>query len=219
MANSIPPAAETGSRRTLNGLQNHRTQLIDKRQKLAKLASHDLITLNSREKAAVDKYEQIKHHAEIYLTEMANADLTKRELQEIIAEITMYEDKIQDQLDPLNKLLSQAQSNVSSSTQQGNTTITHIAAELPKVHLPYFKGKNDDDLDVFWRAFDSIMNSKASLKKATKFQYLHAQLRGEARQAIANLSLTDDNYDHALQFLQDNFMIRRLQLPIFHTNY
>ncbi|XP_069183225.1 uncharacterized protein [Procambarus clarkii] len=207
MADSIPPAAETGNRRTLNGLQNHLTQLIDKCQKLARQPSPDLIILNTRVKAAVDKYEQIKRHAEIYLTEMANADLTGRELQEIVVEMTMYEDKIQDQLDPLIKQISQAgtQSNVSSSTQQSNATITHIAAELPKVQLPYFEGKDEDDWDTFWRHFDSIINSKPSLKKATKFQYLQGQLRGEARQVIANLSLTDDDYDHALQLLQDNY--------------
>ncbi|XP_069179578.1 uncharacterized protein [Procambarus clarkii] len=146
-------------------------------------------------------------HAEIYLTEMATADLTKRELQEIIAEMSMYEDKIQDQLDPLIKQISQAetQSNVSSSTQQDTATITHIATELPKAHLPYFEGKDEDDWDTFWRTLDSIINSKASLKKATKFQYLQGQLWGEARQVIANLSLTDDDYDHALQLLQDNY--------------
>ncbi|XP_069179197.1 uncharacterized protein [Procambarus clarkii] len=200
MANSLPPAAETGNR-TLNGLQNHVTQMIDKCQRLAKQASPDLITLNNSKKQLVDKYEQIKYHAEIYLT-----DLTKRELQEIIANIIMYEDKTQDQLDPLIKLAlpAVAQLNVSSSTQQGTATITHIAAELPKVHLPYFEGKDEDDCDAFWRAFDSIINAKASLKKATKFQYLQGQLRGEAWQVIANLSLTDDNYNHAIQLLQDN---------------
>ncbi|XP_069179544.1 uncharacterized protein [Procambarus clarkii] len=115
--------------------------------------------------------------------------------------------------------ISQAgtQSYVSSSTQQDTATITHIAAELPKVHLPYFEDKDEDDWDTFWRALDSIINSKASLNKATKFQYLQGQLWGEARQVIVNLSLTDDDYNHALQLLQDNYSDK--ETAIAHLSY
>ena len=75
---------------------------------------------------------------------------------------------------------------------------------LPKLNLPTFSG---DVLQwqTFIDGFKATIDSDTNLKDVIKFQYLRAQLTGEAAQVIAGLPLTSDNYHHALALLKERF--------------
>ncbi|XP_070576393.1 uncharacterized protein [Ptychodera flava] len=75
---------------------------------------------------------------------------------------------------------------------------------LPKLQLPTFSG---DILKwvSFFDAFKSAVNDDKNLGDVQKFQYLRAQLQGEAARTIEGLSLTSSNYGHALQLLDERY--------------
>ncbi|XP_069181195.1 uncharacterized protein [Procambarus clarkii] len=92
----------------------------------------------------------------------------------------MYEDKIQDQLDPLIKQISQAgtQSNVSSSTHQGNANITHIAAELPKNQI-----------------FDGLRAYVQRLRSRGKLRTQENITKADISKAFLRVGLQEENRD------------------------
>ena len=77
-------------------------------------------------------------------------------------------------------------------------------SRLPKLNLPSFAG---DPLtwQGFWYSFEAAVNSNAALDGVQKFNYLKAQLHGDASRAIAGLPLTSANYNHAVSLLQERF--------------
>ncbi|XP_065887247.1 uncharacterized protein [Dysidea avara] len=84
------------------------------------------------------------------------------------------------------------------STQQFATS------RLPKLSLPTFSG---DPLtwQAFWDSFFAAIHSNPSLSGIQKFNYLKAQLQGDAARAIEGLPLSELNYRHSISLLQDRF--------------
>ena len=85
-----------------------------------------------------------------------------------------------------------------ASTQQFATS------RLPKLSLPTFSG---DPLtwQTFWDSFYAAIDANPNLSGIQKFNYLKAQLQGNAARAIGGLPLTDRNYVHAITLLRDRF--------------
>ena len=77
-------------------------------------------------------------------------------------------------------------------------------SRLPKLNLPNFSG-SPLAWQSFWDSFDAAVNSNTALDGIQKFNYLRAQIQGEASQAIAGLPLTGANYDHAVALLKVRF--------------
>ena len=77
-------------------------------------------------------------------------------------------------------------------------------SRLPKLDLPSFSG---DPLtwQSFWDSFRAAVHTNAALDGVQKFNYLKAQLHGDASRAIAGLPLTSANYDHAVSLLRERF--------------
>ena len=81
--------------------------------------------------------------------------------------------------------------------QNGNTC-------LPKLILPKFRG-NVTEWILFWDAFKSAVHENVSISKTDKFNYLNSLLEGVAAMTIQGLSLTEDNYDSAVETLKERF--------------
>ena len=77
-------------------------------------------------------------------------------------------------------------------------------AKLPKLSLPKFSGEVQDWLP-FWEQFEAIIDKKEDLPVVTKFSYLRDTLQGDAKRAIAGLSLTGANYKTACDILKERF--------------
>ena len=77
-------------------------------------------------------------------------------------------------------------------------------SRLPKLTLPTFSG---DPLTwlTFWDSFSAAVDSNPTLNPVQKFNYLKAQLQGEAARAIAGLPLTALNYTHSISLLKERF--------------
>ena len=76
-------------------------------------------------------------------------------------------------------------------------TVTHpypeATSRLPKLTLRTFSG---DPLSwqTFWDSFSAAVDSNPSLGAIQKFNYLQAQLHGDAARTIAGLLLTEASY-------------------------
>lgn len=105
---------------------------------------------------------------------------------------------------------------ISSSVDRGATTVTthtnvpivspqvYQTSRLPKLELPTFSG---DPLSwqSFWDSFDAAVNSNPTLSPIHKFNYLKAQLHGDAARAISGFPLTEVNYTHSVTLLKERF--------------
>ena len=82
---------------------------------------------------------------------------------------------------------------VSDSMHQTTDTPHQNISRLPKLNLPYFSG---DPLvwQTFWDSFEAAIHSNPSLTGVQKFNYLRAQLQGDAARVIAGFLLTNSNY-------------------------
>ena len=80
----------------------------------------------------------------------------------------------------------------------------HSVSRLPKLSLPTFSG---DSLQwqTFWDSFDAAVHSNVGLSGVQKFNYLRAQLHGDAARVVAGFPLTDANYMHSIDLLKDRF--------------
>ena len=102
-------------------------------------------------------------------------------------------------------------SSVTESTTVTTHTTTPIASSqlyntsrLPKLELPTFSG---DPLSwqSFWDSFDAAVNTNPTLSPIHKFNYLKAQLQGDAARTIAGLPLTEVNYTQSITLLKQRF--------------
>lgn len=83
-------------------------------------------------------------------------------------------------------------------TQQSATS------HLLKLTLPTFSG---DSLtwQTFWDSFYAAIHTNTSLSGIQKFNYLKAQLQGDAARAIDGLPQSELNHTHSIALLQSHF--------------
>ena len=75
---------------------------------------------------------------------------------------------------------------------------------LLKLELPMFSG----DLlswQSFWDSFEAAVDTNPTLSPIHKFNYLKAQLQGDAARAIPGLPLTEMNYAQSITLLKQHF--------------
>ena len=79
-----------------------------------------------------------------------------------------------------------------------------FSSHLPKLNLPVFNG---DPLKwlTFWDSFNVGVNSKPGLPEVGKFNYLKAQVTGEAEHAITGFPITSGTYARAIATLKERF--------------
>jgi len=99
-----------------------------------------------------------------------------------------------------------ADSLLNSASSSGHVGLytSQSVSRLPKLSLPTFSG---DPLSwqTFWDSFRAAVDSNPTLSGVQKFNYLKAQLRGDAARAVAGFPLTDCNYKHSTDILQERF--------------
>ena len=58
---------------------------------------------------------------------------------------------------------------------------------------------------TFWDSFSAAVDTSPTLGAIQKFNYLRAQLQGDAARTIAGLPLTEANYSHSISLLKERF--------------
>ena len=77
-------------------------------------------------------------------------------------------------------------------------------AKLPKVGLPKFKG-DITEYRTFWETFESAVHNNGELTTIDKFHHLYSLLQGQAQRTIKGLAITADNYQAAIDLLNERF--------------
>ena len=78
------------------------------------------------------------------------------------------------------------------------------AVKLPKLDIITFNGNKLQWVE-FWDSFESAVHENDKLSPIDSFNYLKGRLAGEARNAEAGLSLSNENYNAAIGILKERF--------------
>ncbi|XP_069190898.1 uncharacterized protein [Procambarus clarkii] len=87
---------------------------------------------------------------------------------------------------------------------------------LVTIYLPHFHGRDDKNSECCWNTFDSLVNSKSSIRKPNKFFYLRGTLEGEAKAVVEHLIPSDKVYDTAVQLLEVNYSNKEIAIAILY---
>lgn len=119
------------------------------------------------------------------------------------------DDSVLEQTDKLTSLQDQMQKVVITQQHQQKEFMEYItnkenkqystSVKLPKFELNRLSG-NKLEWCAFWDAFECTIHKNFSLSNIEKFNYLHSKLEGEAKQAIAGLALSNENYSVVFPF-------------------
>ncbi|GFY44451.1 uncharacterized protein TNIN_456221 [Trichonephila inaurata madagascariensis] len=136
---------------------------------------------------------------------------------------------VRSKLDRYMTLLERTSSNISdgctSSEQVSRETETNIirnsfktenSVKLPRININTFNGESSEWLD-FYNSFEIAIHKNGTLSKIEKFTYLKSYLREAASTAISGFALTNENYDSAIQLLQDRFGRKELAINAHMT--
>lgn len=76
--------------------------------------------------------------------------------------------------------------------------------KLPKLVIKKYS-REISQWQEFWSQYEIAIHDNNALCKREKFTYLKSYLTGAAAKAIAGLTMTDTNYDAAVELLQNRF--------------
>ena len=170
---------ETHTEELLDQLQNHRQTLTEK-----------LETLKVLDEAIV---ELVKDE-EIYV-EIEESENFKFGIHDTIR-------KIDSKLKRLKK--SEANTGGIASAQAEGALSSSVQVKLPKINLRKFNG-DPCSWVPFFDSFQATVDKNPNLATIDKFNYLRGLLEGPALATIAGITLSDVNYQQALDLLKNRF--------------
>ena len=99
---------------------------------------------------------------------------------------------------------SQLHENVGTAPVLFTNTSASLKPKLPKLTLPRFKGLVTQ-WNTVWDSYESAIHANDNISRIDKFNYLKSLLEGPALRAIQGLTLSNANYDAAIDILKDRF--------------
>ena len=132
-------------------------------------------------------------------SEIEQADTYMEEIYDVIAKM--------EQLSL--KMSTTAFAASTSGTPPNREHTNESKVRLPKLTIQPFKGELTT-WTTFWDSFEVAIHNNRSLSNIEKFNYLRSLLQGPALDAIAGLTLTDANYNEAVQVLTSRFGNKQL---------
>ena len=90
----------------------------------------------------------------------------------------------------------------------------------PPLNCGTFTGKEKDKFafNTFLNQFNNVIGSRKQLTDATKLAYLVGYLRDYALSVVKHLSITDTNYDIAIQMLKNEFLDKEFMVDETYKN-
>ena len=124
----------------------------------------------------------------------------------------LYEDLYNAALDYMVNHLEELEPNVSPNYSLNSTTVhsefSALSQHLPAIQLPSFSG-NFEEWESFRDRFTALIIKNKDLSAFSRMHFLVSSLTGSARNAIASLSVTADNFDIAWKALTARFENKR----------
>ncbi|XP_047142820.1 uncharacterized protein LOC124817074 [Hydra vulgaris] len=124
------------------------------------------------------------------------------ELQQNADTSTDFMLKCKNELSVINKHLQKYDSKIDSSSLSCNSKNRNV--KLPIIKLEPFDGKPEDWVS-FIENFNCTVNYNEDLSNIKKMTYLRNLLQGPARASITGLSVTNENYQTALDILKRRY--------------
>ncbi|XP_062419395.1 uncharacterized protein LOC134132166 [Pungitius pungitius] len=93
---------------------------------------------------------------------------------------------------------------VSDGSSGSFTSQSRQTVKLPKLMITKYDGEISQ-WQEFWSQYETAIHRNEVLCKTDKFTYLRSYLTGAAARTIAGLTMTDANYDAAIELLQSRF--------------
>ena len=176
--------------------------------------------------SALERLNQKKTTISQLDSQIADAIETPEGLEAKILEVEGIRDELTDKITRLTQFLEQRRASIRpldvhatefvptppvsgdtpTSTAEAplSSTRREPVSRLPKLNLPIFTG---DPLtwQGFRDSFDAAVHNNPMLDDIQKFNYLQAQLQGDAARVIAGLPLTSANYNNAMSLLIERF--------------
>ncbi|XP_064646772.1 uncharacterized protein LOC135499753 [Lineus longissimus] len=131
---------------------------------------------------------------------LVESDIQQDTLDTLSGIIALLEEK----LPMLRDLDNRNEKSDSNSRVEPERTPSKRKVNLPKLDLPRFSG-NILEWKSFSDTFAAAIHDDTQLPNVQKFQYLRGQLDGEAKEVIAGLALTNENYAVAMTLLKERY--------------
>ncbi|KHJ97810.1 hypothetical protein OESDEN_02208 [Oesophagostomum dentatum] len=134
---------------------------------------------------------------------------TMKKAQEAVFELEAKSKLVSDALQNFTSMSDSAMDALSEDQEKpgapppGAGLTGATVPRLPVIPILNFSGKVWE-FSNFWTLFEANVHNQA-LTKLQKFSYLLSALRGEAHDLIRRFPVTEQNYDHAIEFLRTKY--------------
>ena len=134
---------------------------------------------------------------------------SENDIEKEIESTSEFSDKLQIAFGKLENILSEQKNKKKSSTITTASLVTNNKPEssrvrLPKLKIPKFSG-NALQWKSFWDQYNATIHSSTVISNIKKFNFFKNLLTGSALESISSLSLTDSNYERAIDLLKERF--------------
>ena len=183
----------TKKKRTRGGHKSSATKMIDQ---INATTADDTSRLPALSRSLQEKLETIN----ALDSQIFDAIDDEGELTAEIEQADVYKEAVYAALIKAGDLLKSPSATAVAPTSAARS----VTVKLPKLQLRHFSG----DLTKwtsFWQSFQVSVDRNPDLSDVEKFNYLSSLLEGVAGEAIAGLSLTEENYAAAVTTLKKRF--------------
>ena len=132
--------------------------------------------------------------------ELGDIERKVQESDAIAIKIIEYKARIKSVKRPVNT--TETVLPIVSDSSEAISTVTR--PRLPRLTLPTLKG-DVTHWTSFWKSFNSAIHSNSQLTTIDKFNCLHSLLEGPAAHCIEGLTLTEANYESAVDLLKQRY--------------
>ena len=140
-------------------------------------------------------------HASLQIDEIEAAITSSADLND---QIFINIDTIKRFLHNFNQTAESTGVSTSASSHTMNSNANRNNTRLPKLNLPTFSG-NYKNWTSFFDLFTSSVDSNSTLTNSQKLQYLKASLTADAAKLLSSFTVTDNNYETALDVLKKRY--------------
>ena len=114
----------------------------------------------------------------------------------------------------MQQLLIDHQTMMIQQTQRQQNASSSI--KLPQLDIPSFNGDRLKWTE-FWDTFETTIDLNDSLSEIDKLKYLNSKLTGEAKQAVAGIHLSNENYKVAKDLLKERFGDQQMVINSYYS--
>lgn len=80
----------------------------------------------------------------------------------------------------------------------------NVTVKLPQLDMTTYNGDRLKWTE-FWDSFETAIDKNGSLSEVEKLKYLNSKLTGEAKLAVSEILLSNENYKVAVEILKERF--------------